>query len=190
MPPGAVGAANLWKAEERLMAKEKGLVTIGSAANQLANKRSRNFDDSQMAMYASRLFDFYHTQELSANPETFLTGVIELFSNYPMPIVAKAVSPVFGLPAKFKFPPRIAEIKEFLDGLMPRTVERVYPLLPRDEPVDRAPRLTYEQLKEKYGDNWGLNTFKPKKASPFASAEELQKIAGDNWDKIPNGGKP
>lgn len=96
-----------------------------------------------MAIFARRLFDYYHQQELAANPEIFLTGVVELFCGYPHEVVCKAVSPM-GLPSRHKFPPRLSEIKEYLD-------ERMEPIW-REQERDRhrepstpalpAPKLT------------------------------------------------
>lgn len=110
-----------------------------------------------MAVFADRLFRFYHTQELAADPQIFLAGVVELFCNYPHEIVERSVSPVFGMPAKFKFPPRLSEIKEFLDEKMgPIRREQARPkALPKPE-VDRSQRPTYDELKAKYGPNWGI----------------------------------
>ena len=48
-------------------------------------------------MFAKRLFDFYPPQE-AGNPEVVLAGVVDLFEHYPPDVVAKAVSPVFGMP--------------------------------------------------------------------------------------------
>jgi hypothetical protein len=106
---------------------------------------------------ANRLFEFYHGQELAANPETFLAGVVELFCHYPLEIIRKAASPVFGLPAKFKFPPRISEIREFLEKEMePIYRARSRPKALPSPQVDKSKRPSLEQMKEKYGKNWGM----------------------------------
>ncbi len=123
----------------------------------------------RMAIFAQRLFSFYHEQELAANPEIFLAGVVELFCNYPSEVVERAISPAFGLPAKFKFPPRLAEIKEFLDELNPKQSQRSYPILPRDSPLpkfERKPQhVSYGEFPsrpigvfEKLGDKWNRLT--------------------------------
>jgi len=102
-----------------------------------------------MAVLAQRLFSFYHEQELAANPEIFLAGVVELFCHYSREAVLRAVSPTFGLPAKFKFPPRLAEIKEFLDDLSPEEPPRRYPVLPRDPPIPQVkPRPEWKSYAE------------------------------------------
>jgi hypothetical protein len=103
---------------------------------------------------AGRLFDFCPPQDVANNPQVFLAGVVELFEAYPPDIVERAVSVVHGLPSKYKWAPRPAEIKEFLEELMApirwaeerAEIDRQYRAsLPPPEP-DRSKRPTYEEL--------------------------------------------
>lgn len=140
-------------------------------------------------MLAKRLFDFYPPQE-AGNPEVVLAGVVELFENYPPEIVARAASPVFGLPRTHKFMPRIAEIAEFLEAQMgPADRARIRAALPEPQ-IDRSERLNYDELCAKYGGDgrgdWGLEKEKPK-IDPFPTISQLKEIAGNNWDDIPAG---
>lgn len=145
-----------------------------------------------MAIFASRLFNFYHGQELAADPEIFLAGVVQLFEHYPSDIVEKAVSPVFGLPAKFKFPPRISEIREFLDDLMgpilreEARARNVFEPLP---PPDRTNRPTYEELQARCVKD-GLMIGKQVRAdNPVKAADEFRSQNGislEQWNVIPN----
>lgn len=143
----------------------------------------------QMAIFASRLFNFYHGQELAANPEIFLAGVVQLFTHYPAEIVERAVSPVFGLPSKHKFPPRISEIKEFLDGLMPKEIERAYPVFPPISSPDRSRRPTYGELQARCAKD-GLIIGKPKRAdNPLKAADEFKTkfgVSQEVWNSIPD----
>jgi hypothetical protein len=86
-----------------------------------------------------------------------------LFSSYPLQVVEAVLSPISGIPAKYKFFPSIAEVKSELE-------ERYAPILRAIEreracnqtishlriagPV--APRPTLEELRAKYGPRWGL----------------------------------
>ena len=54
-------------------------------------------------MLAERFVQLYHAQELSASPEIFLAGVVEVFCNYPLPVVARG-KPRFRHPAKAQVP--------------------------------------------------------------------------------------
>lgn len=120
------------------------LKPIGNGANgnpaMSYNTSGNGCDQAQAETFASRLFDFYHTQELAANPAVFMTGVIELFMRYPASIVAQAASPIWGIPAKHKFPPRISEIKEYLDAATPQEPPRRYPVLPPSPPLPKFER--------------------------------------------------
>lgn len=131
---------------------------------------------------------------MSDHPEIFLAGVVELFENYPGDVVYRAVSPTFGIPAKFKFIPRIAEIKEFLEELMQPVYrqqqrERISAenARPLPAPVNRSRRLSYDELKAKYGEDWGITHERKKPKWQPPSAEELKSMVGaDGWNKIPN----
>jgi hypothetical protein len=54
----------------------------------------------------------------AGDPQIFITGLVELIENYPDWLIARIASPVNGLPAKFKFCPLIAEIKEACEEWM------------------------------------------------------------------------
>ncbi len=117
--------------------------------------------------------------------EVFMAGVIELFEHYPLDIVAKAASPVFGLPSKYKFMPRIAEIKEWLDAELPPPKPKY--LISEPEP-DRSNRPTYEELIERCARD-GLIIGKKKK--PFGEREiaEFKKahnVSEELWNSIPD----
>ena len=148
-------------------------------------------------MLAERLFSFYHAQELSANPEIFLAGVVEVFCNYPLPVVARAVSPVFGIPRRHKFPPRLSEIVDWLEEDMAplrREQERQERRLALPSPeIDRSKRLSYDELKAKHGPNWGItDPGRPKRADwrEAAAAVVKSQVSAEEWAKIPNAPGP
>lgn len=63
-----------------------------------------------------RLSSYFHPIE-TGDARWFLAGVIELFARYPQVVVDRALDVSIGLPGKYKFWPRISEIKEMLDDL-------------------------------------------------------------------------
>jgi hypothetical protein len=144
-------------------------------------------------MFADRLFRFYPDAKTMGDGEIFLAGVVELFCHYPAQIVERCVSPVHGLPATFKFYPRIAEIREFLEKAMePLREDQYRQKIINDARALLAPpvkRMTYDELKAKYGENWGLAATTKSKPGPFLSVAQLKEIAGDAWDKIPDAKK-
>lgn len=68
----------------------------------------------QAKLLAERLIGFY-PMAAATDPRIFLTGVIELLTSYPPRIAERSISAINGLPARYKFFPSIAEIKETLD---------------------------------------------------------------------------
>ena len=95
-----------------------------------------------------------------------------LVANYPANVVEAALSPLSGIPSKFKFMPSIAELKEDLESRLPPWQPEVPRLaLPVPE-ADRSNRPTYNDLKAKYGKNWGLRG-EPKKQKSFRSVAEI-----------------
>lgn len=70
----------------------------------------------QATIAVERIAGLINARINSSEPEVFLAGVTELLAMYPRPIIEKSMSAVNGLPAKFKFWPSIAEIKDTLDG--------------------------------------------------------------------------
>ena len=139
----------------------------------------------QAAMMAKRLFDFYPAQE-AGNPETVLAGVVELFEHYPPELAARAVSPVFGLPSKHKFMPRIAEIKEYLDAQLPRPRPEY---LPRLSEPDRQQRPSYAELQERCARDGLIIGKRGRKNSVEKEISEFREkfgISQQAWNSIPD----
>ena len=136
------------------------------------------------ALLASRLIGFYPAPEVG-NPETFLTGVIELFSVYPPEIIERAISVVHGIPSRFKWMPRISEIREFLDNMMPAEVPPKFDQLP---PVQRAGRKTYEELQADCARDGLIIGGKPRRATQESVKEFREKfgITPEQWNAIPD----
>lgn len=69
---------------------------------------------SQCTILAERLMGFYGAPDVG-DPKVFMTGMVELMAAYSTPTVERVPNAVRGIPARFKFFPRIAEIKEAMD---------------------------------------------------------------------------
>ena len=63
---------------------------------------------------AARLIGYYPTIAAS-NPEIYLTGLVQLFCDYPEHLIAEAIDPRNGLPSTCDFFPSIAKVKGFLE---------------------------------------------------------------------------
>lgn len=142
-------------------------------------------------MLARRLFYFYPLQDVG-NAQVVLAGIIELFEAYPPDVVDAAVSVTRGIPSKFKFIPRISEIKEFLDGLMPKgTPPRAYPVFERLPAPDRSKRLSYEELQARChaaGLYIGQRGRQQARAEDTAAFRDKWGISNEAWNAIPDRG--
>lgn len=112
---------------------------------------------------ADRLFGFFPPSSAS-DPEIFMTGVVNLLATYPEWVAERIMSTTTGLPAKHTFLPSIKEIREACEAeysVTRRAIE--WEAMTREQTKllagpPSAPRPTYDELRAKYGDNWGLKT--------------------------------
>ncbi len=99
------------------------------------------------------------------DPETFHSGCTRLFSAYPDEVVAFVVDPVTGLSGRVEWLPPLAKVKAALDErafqisqAVERTERERAQLDARKADAERAKhKPTLEELKAKYGPNWGLS---------------------------------
>jgi hypothetical protein len=102
------------------------------------------------------------------NPEVFTVGCARLFADYAPEIVAHVVDPLTGLPGKSEWLPSLRAVKAALDErhaeLAQRdrleTAERQQ-LADRARDADRSNRPTFDDLRARHGQNWGLTTVEP-----------------------------
>lgn len=142
------------------------------------NSDMRPMGTIEAAKAADRLFGFY-PRSAASDPEIFMTGLVELFASYPAYLTERFLSVTTGIPGRFKMLPSIAEIRQFCEdiyGPLRRAQEwqelqkqrmewaRNNPALPAPE---LPPRPTLEELKAKYGENWGLKSPALEKPQPL-----------------------
>jgi hypothetical protein len=116
---------------------------------------------------AKILFSSYR-QDQFADEEGFLSSLVMVLAEYPEEVIRHITDPRTGIQRACKWPPTIAEIvtacevqmqhMEKLKRLANHGKPKVVPMLeaPREE------RPTLEELKAKYGENYGLELAKPK----------------------------
>jgi hypothetical protein len=108
-------------------------------------------------MRAALLVGCYRKSD-AADPEIYTSAVVAVLMRYSENIVRTITEPATGLPARLKWLPAIAEIVEACEEQMPVVpIPEHRPLLP-EPPIDRANRPSLEELRQKYGPNWGLGT--------------------------------
>lgn len=113
---------------------------------------------SDATKFAKLLLGSYSRAEID-DPEVFAAAVVRIFCHYSFDVVTQVCDPVFGLATKLKWFPTLAEIKaecttvsaEFAHRERRQNVGKsISPL------EDRRGRPTMEELKAKYGPNWGI----------------------------------
>ena len=120
---------------------------------------STTCDPRTAARKAAQLFGCYPRNDAN-DPEIFITAATALLASYPEAVAERVCDPIRGLPAKNKFLPAIAEIREACEREMVwfDTVERrerdrahtrkvLEPVLPPPAPMDRLRvRRTADEL--------------------------------------------
>lgn len=117
----------------------------------------------------------------SANStDTYLTAVAAILARYPDQVIYDVTSPTDGLPVQLTWMPSLKEVRDACDKQMEPIIrqERQAKLVEEtlaDRDVDKSDRPTREDLKAKYGENWGLTSLdKPEsKRQPAPTKEQL-----------------
>ncbi len=105
------------------------------------------------------------------NPDVYIGGVASVLFDYPPEIVRRAVDPRRGLAVCFPYPPNLADLKGWCEKESEPLRREIEAQARRDAARRSLPapaqsrntRPTLQQLKEKYGENWGLG--KPQRLS-------------------------
>lgn len=116
------------------------------------------------------------------DPDIYVRAVAAVLGEYPSEVIKDVCDPRFGLPAKSKWLPTVSEVKQACeDAMVP--IDRRQREQEAIEQRKRAlaapvlPRPTYEELKEKYGPNWGLSCDDDGSPAP-RSLDDMCKEAG------------
>jgi hypothetical protein len=136
----------------------------------------------------------------AADPETYAAAVAAVLSTYPPDIVKRVTDPRTGLPGKSKFLPTVSEVREECERLAmadaasierQQSIERQLAERKAEEESRAArPRPTIEELKEKYGPNWGLSVPEEDLEAKQRQREQIERAnkvlferegAGNQW---------
>ena len=96
----------------------------------------------------------------AADPQTYAAAVVAVLARWPADVIMKVTEPATGIPSRIGWLPSIAEItracEEAYEPIKARLeIEKTRQALPAP---DRASRPSLDELKAKYGPNWGLKT--------------------------------
>jgi hypothetical protein len=158
-----------------------------------ANTTLDNLIEAKQA--AARLLGCYRTGDAN-DPETYVAAVIAVLSRYSAQIVREVTNPVAGLPAKLKWLPTIAEIRDECELLQARErrqeqrdadLRKQFAERKALEDIDRHSRKTYQQLVEECRARGIM--IGPDGQSDIDVTDILRKkygITDEQWDAIPN----
>lgn len=97
------------------------------------------------------------------NPETFVTAIAATLARYPDQVIYDVTDPRSGLPSQLSWMPTIKDVRDACDRAyhpIKDQIERerriAEQLAEREQDGVRQARPTLDQLKEKYGPNWGI----------------------------------
>lgn len=141
------------------------LQKIEASLQQLVAQPSVSAETLRQATSQVNLFFGSFRKADADDPETFTAGCTRLFTAYHPDVVRYVVDPVTGLPGRSEWLPSLKKVKEALDeraGYIARLQaaaerERVQLEERKREERERAPRPTLDELKQQYGESWGLS---------------------------------
>jgi hypothetical protein len=130
---------------------------------------------------ARLLLGCYRTGDAN-DPETYVTAIAAVLAKYPDAVITAVTDPRIGLPRKKTWLPSIKEVYDACDAeYEPMREEiarqdRIKRQLRERADLEEAPRPTLEQLKAKYGKNWGISDPEEAKREikPAPTAEQLR----------------
>ena len=126
----------------------------------------------------------------------YIGALAHMLASYPRQVAMRCADPVNGVVRICKFLPQPADIVVWCEReTEPLRRDREYEVRTARQLDERAEfeaprtgRLTYAELKAKYGDGqggWGIDKHKPQ--PKWLTAEQLAAMIGqDEFDKIPN----
>lgn len=158
------------------------LLTI--SAEKLPASMARRNEISEYATERARLLlGCYRTGDAN-DPATYVAAIAATLARYSEQIVTDVTHPVTGLPSKKSWLPTVKEVFDACEGLEDQIKQRfarerrVREQLAARAEEDRAKETkpTIEELKAKYGENFGLASASPR-AGPQFKAPSWQGIA-------------
>lgn len=162
---------------ENLSPKSFKQLTI--SAEKLPASTGRQAGISTYATNRARLLlGCYRTGDAN-DPDTYVAAIAATLARYSETIITDVTHPVSGLPSKKSWLPTVKEVFDACeeeDEKVRHAIareRRIREQLAAREQDDARPRPTMEELKAKYGENWGLNQPKPQ---PKAQAPNWKEI--------------
>jgi len=113
-------------------------------------------------MRAKILLGCYRTGDAN-DPGTYVAAITAILARYPEQVITAVTHPATGLPSKKGWLPTVKEVVDACDEAAEPIVQnearlkRIKEQLEMRERAERGEKPTIEQLKEKYGKDWGID---------------------------------
>lgn len=119
--------------------------------------------ENYAAQRAKLLLSCYRTGDAN-DPDTYVAAVAATLSRFPMEVITEVTHPASGLPTKLKWLPSVQEVYEACMSAWEPIKQRIArekrikdQLAARvEQDQSRVNRPSYDELKAKYGENWGI----------------------------------
>jgi len=156
---------------------------LAEASSTHSTDSSQALERKELILSCQRvLFAAYRTDQY-ADPEGFIASLGLVFSQYPNDVITHVTDPRTGVQRGKTFPPSIAEIVSACDArLADKARMRRYMNWGRNDPTPllegpkNEDRPTYDDLKAKFGDSWGIGAEEKqqKVAKPAPNVDQLR----------------
>lgn len=156
---------------ENLKAQSFKPLTI-SAEQLPASMARREALTSYAAQRAKLLLGCYRTGEAN-DPETYVAAITAVLARYPEEVITAVTHPVTGLPSKKGWLPTVKEVTEACaEAVAPiaeneARLKRIREQMEMRERMERGERPSIEQMRAKYGENWGITIEPERQGKPF-----------------------
>jgi hypothetical protein len=133
---------------------------------------------SYAADRARLLLGCYRTGDAN-DPETYVAAITAILARYPEEVITTVTHPATGLPSKKSWLPTVKEVTDAcVEAYEPIVqnelrLKRIREQMEAREREYRGEKPTMDQLKSRFGENWGLNRLENDKTPDEKSEENL-----------------
>jgi len=132
-------------------------------------------------MRAKILLGCYRTGEAN-DPDTYVAAIAAILARYPQEVMTAVTHPATGLPSKKGWLPTVKEVvdacNEAHEPILQNELrlKRIKEQIEQREREERHEKPTMEQLKAKYGADWGIGFVKDEAKRATFQAPTIEKL--------------
>src|SRR4051812_4873530 len=165
------------------MANPESFKPLTISANELPALTAQIEERSSYAAQRARLLLGCYRKGDASDPETYVAAIAATLASYPDDVITEVTHPVKGLPSRLSWLPTVSEVHMACeDAMEPRVRQQQRERRLARQMADRAvfeaeqarQRPTLDELKSKYGDQWGIaeQVAKRKTAEPAPNVDQ------------------